>query len=603
MANIVQAGNLDRDPLKRDFKNFMWKTWMTRFGNAPSPRMYEIGDRLQHGSDRDEILGFRGVAKSNVTVTFGVWKLHCDQKEIILTVSGSGDGAKGNAVLAWDMVNSFDWLAHLKPRANQRHSTYAFDVAGTATEKSESFAAMSLFGQLTGRRASGIIPDDVETPNTSATEGDRSELRTRYAELGGAILKPGGWIKVLGTPQTEQTIYLELATERGYTMYILPALYPLASELAKYGPWLSPAIARELAANAALSGTSTEPTRFSEGDLLARKLEYGATEFDRQFKLYLDAGLANAKPLKLRDIPVVEIPEPTPQDPLKVPGEMIWSPVPSNQWADIQVDALNGDSQVYAPMKIDLWQEPEMKILVVDPSGEGKDETAWAVLTQHLGRVGLVHQDARLEGFSHDTLMAIANDAKIYSVHKIIIEKNYGGGMFGELLRAALLEVTYGCSIEELTAGQVQKEVRVVDTLEPLVTGHRLWIAAAVLRKDFSAGKDYVGIEQAKRRFYRLTYQLTRITKQKGCLAHDDRVDALASGVATFMGALRRQLETAAQDSREAYLKQAADDLIESRRKQGLPLFGLEAPPSRIGQLVKDVGGLIGSPYFRGRKS
>lgn len=607
---VVRLSSLERDPLKKNTKNYLWKTWRTLFDNDPTPRMYELWERLEEGPDRDVLMGWRGLSKSYITVTYGVKTLYVDPTEIVLTVSGSGSGASGNAILAWGMVNGFDWLAHMKPTGMLRQSAHAFDVQGSRMEKSESFAAESLFGQITGRRASLIIPDDVETPNTSETEGDRSRLRLRYAELGGSILKPGGKIKVLGTAQTEQTIYLELATERGYGMRMWPVVYPRFNpdpkkdEMRKYGPWLAPSILKEVTENPELAGTTVEPSRFDEADLFARKLEYGTTEYERQFKLFLDAGATNNKAIALRDIPVIEIAVPSPGNPLKVPSSLQWSPMPTNQWSDIQVDALNGDSAVYAPMAMDaekaFWQEPETKILSVDPSGDGSDETCWQVLAQHLGRVYLCHQGSTLEGFSMDTMQAIARDAKLYGVHRILIEKNYGGGMFGELLRPHLLAANHPCSIEENVAGGVQKEVRIIDTLQGVVSDHRLVIAAHVLRKDFKV--DYASVDAAKQRFYRLTYQLTRITKKRGCLAHDDRVDTLASGVASFIGTLRRQLEEAARESREAYLQREAEKIIETRRKLGQPLFGLEAGPSRLGNFVKAVGGLAGSPLFQGRK-
>jgi hypothetical protein len=607
---VVSAARLDRDPMKAEFRNFVWKVWRTLFDNDPTPRMYEVAERLQHGPDRDIIMGWRGLSKSYITVTYAVWALYVDPREIVLTVSASDGGAKGNAILAYSMVNGFDWLAHMKPKGMLRQSAQAFDIQGSRMEKSESFAAMSLFGQITGRRASLIIPDDVETPNTSETETDRSHLRLRYAELGGAVLKPGGKIKGLGTAQTEQTLYLELATEKGYGMRMWPVVYPRATdnpktdELRKYGVWLAPSILQEVTDNPALAGTSVEPTRFDEADLLARKLEYGTVEFDRQFKLFLDAGAANAKPLRLRDIPVIEIAAPTPSSPLLVPSVLQWSPMPGNQWSDIKVDALNGDSAVYAPMATDsekaFWQAPEIVILQVDPSGGGTDETTWQVLAQHLGRVFLCYQDAALEGFSTDTMKAIAKTAKLYGVHKIRIEKNYGGGMFGELLRPHLQDIGHPCSIEEENAGQVMKEQRIIDSLQGVISDHRLVIAAEVLRRDFKV--DYQDVDQAKRRFYRLTYQLTRITKKRGALAHDDRLDCLASGVASFIGTLRRQLEEAARASKEEFLRREAEKIIETRRKQGLPLFGLESGGSRLGSFIREVGGLQGSHFFSGRK-
>lgn len=610
--NVVRnASRLDnsshRKAVSTNFKNFMWKAWMTWFGNPPTRRMYEVGERLQYGPRKDQILGFRGLSKSYVTVTFAVWTLDVDPTEIVLTVSGSDKGVKGNAYLAWSMIQEFDWLAHMKPTGMLRASTFAFDVAGSRMEKSESFASFSIFGQITGRRASLIIPDDIETPNTSETQGDRDRLRVRNAELGGAILKPGGRIKVLGTPQHEQTIYAENAAEKGYGMRIWPILYPSQKELVKYGNYLAPTILAELAQNPELTGTSTEPTRFTEEEIAERRVEYGKTEFERQFLMWMDAGAGDETPLKLRDIPVIEVAAPKPDSnaPVLVPASLHWNPCPANLIGDIEVDALAGDSHVYAPdlrsRDENFWQEPESKVLVVDPSGSGKDETAYGVLVQHLGLVGLVDLEARLEGFSKETMQGIARMAKRWGVHKIVIEKNYGGGMFGELLRPHLFDVGHPCTIEEENAGHVQKEVRIIDTLEPVITAHRFWIAADVLRRDF--GVKYEQVEQGKRRYYRLTYQLTRMTKVKDCIAHDDRLDMIATGVAKFMGTLRRQLAQAQAESREAYLKEQAEKLIETRRRLGLPVLGdPPASPWKLGEFTQQGGGMSGSSFFPGRR-
>lgn len=607
MANIVPMSSLEMDPLKKDFRNYLFKTWMSLFGEPPTARMYELAWRLQNGPARDVVMGFRGMAKSYITVTFGTHALYCDPTEIVLTLSGSGDGAKGNANLAFTMINGFDWLAHMKPRGILRSSAQAFDVMGSRGEKSESFAAMSLFGQITGRRASLIIPDDVETPNTSATDADRSLLRVRYAELGGAILKPGGRIKVLGTAQTELTLYTELATQKGYGMMMIPAIYPRAStdpkkdEVAKYGPWLAPSIIKAITDNPEIAGEPTEPTRFSLEDLAARELEYGTTEFQRQFLLDLRAGLTAGSPLKLRDIPILEIARPTPGSPLQVPESFVWNPLPENR-LEINVDALPGDGQVFAPTGITRWTQPEGKTLVIDPSGGGLDETAWGVITQHLGRVGLVHMDSRLEGFAKETLEAIAEDAKAYGVFKVRIEKNYGGGMFGELLRPYLLAVGHPCTIEEENAGTAMKEQRIVDTLQPVISAHRLWIAADVLRKDFPIS--YTGVAEEKRRFYRLTYQLTRMVKKKNCVAHDDRVDMLAAGVGSFIGVLRRQLEDAANQSRDQYLLEQQEKILETLRQQAnLRATGKKELGDKLANFLKGAGGLTKSPFFRGRGS
>lgn len=607
MAAVVRATSLERDPLKLNFKNFLFKVWRSLGYGPPTDIQYDIADWLQHGPDKSVTMGFRGVAKSYITVPYGIWTLYREPEDsIVLTVSATSGGAALNANFAYQMIDQWDWLAHMKPKTNQRRSSTAFDVSDANPKKFESFCSESLFGQITGRRATVIVPDDVETPNTAETEGDRAKLRLRFAELGGAVLLPGGKIKVLGTAQTEETLYLDLITERGYACRIWPLVYPIPhdvpekDELRKTAPWLAPMISRALEANPELAGTSTEPSRFDEGEIHGKLIEYGKSEFDRQFKMWMDAGAAKDKPLKWRDVPVIEIAKPSMNSPLKVPGELTWSPLPANAFTDIKLDSLNGDSQAFAPMKVDLWQPPEIVRLDVDPSGGGDDETAWIVTAEHLGRVFLLHRGSALEGFSKETLKAIARDAKEWGVNRVGIEKNFGGGMFSELLSPYLQEIGHPCSIEDEAVGNVQKERRIVDSLEGLATSHRLVARAQVLREDWDV--QYPQVSQEKRRFYRLTYQLSRMSRQRGAVKHDDRLDALASAARKYLGTLRRMLEQAARESREANLIEEGEKIIETRRKLGLPLVGMDNGKKRLGGIISDAGGLVNSLLFRGRK-
>jgi hypothetical protein len=442
--------------------------------------------------------------------------------------------------------------------------------------------------------------------------------------LDGAIVKPkkeGGRIKCLGTSQTEETLYKELVLEKGYGIRIWPVQYPIHTpgtdaeslkkdEWRKYGPlpatgpqigtWLAPKIAKAVTDNPLLGGTPTEPTRFDEEEIYSRRLAYGSTEFARQFLMHMDAGASDAKPLRLRDCPVVDIQPPSANKPLRLPGELMWSPTEGNK-LDIKVDSLTGDN-VYLATGLDLWGPPEKTVLHVDPSGDGLDECAGSVTAEYLGRAFFLDQVAALEGSSRDTLLALANLAKKWGVHEIYIEKNYGGGMFGNLLRPVLMEVGHPCTVVDEAAGQQQKELRILDALEPLATSHRLILNRLVLEKDFEAGPHLDRIEESKRRFYRFTYQFTRIERKPKCLPHDDRLDALASACRGVTELFRRTLQQAAKETMEAQAQADAEALIETRRRLGLPLFGLAAAPGRIGTILKDLGGLAQSPLFKGRK-
>jgi len=593
-----------KDPLNY-FPNFLFKAWKSiGIPVAPTPLQYdfahyltdnlvwnEIGEAAKGGDEgaRKILMAFRGAAKSYVTTAFAVYRLRLNRDEEVLVTSATDGFAGSIATFAYNMVRNFDWLADMKPRSDQRQSALAFDVNGAKVSKDESFASRSIFGQITGRRATLIIGDDLETPNTSDTETKRNQLRERVSELGGAIIKPGGDIFFLGTAQHEQTIYKEYAEEKGYELRIYPIVYPIPSddpkkdERLKYGTRLAPIIANALADNPLLAGTSTEPSRFSERDIEGRKLAWGTIEFDRQFKMWLDADVGKKNPLKLRDLIVMDIAPPTPAKPkLLLPSELVWSTLTQHRVLELEVDSLPGDTHVFGPAKADIWVPAEEVSCWVDPSGEGKDETTWTIFGSQAGRAFLLHQGSSQDGHSEEVLKQIARDCKHWGVQVVEVESNFGQGMFSSLLRPQMTLEGLTCDIEDYRQGRASKESRILAISEPVFTGHRLVVNAQVLREDFKV--EYPHIEKAQRRFFRLTYQLTRLTKQKGALKHDDRVDGLSGGLRRFAERMQKTLDNARAEGKDRALEIEAEKIIEARRKAGLPLFGLEKKPSNFGR-------------------
>lgn len=587
MANIVPAKSLSaitaKDPL-RIFPNFMWKTWRSLNFPDPTRLHYDVADFMVNGPDRQIDMGFRGMAKSYIAVTKAIHALYVDpEEEIVLTVSATTNAAKQNSYFGWQMIQQFDWLEHLRPTPDQRQSTQAFDVRGATPKKSESFAAMSLFGQITGRRARLAIPDDIEIPSTSDTEAARIDLRKAHAEIPGAILVPGGREIMLGTAQNEQSIYPELATEKGYAMRMWPSEYPKRDELPKFGSWLAPMIEGDLQKDPGLSGMPTEPSRFGIEVLLGKERDFGRIEYARQFKLHLDAGAGNAAPLKLRDLVVLEWATPSlhrGKVALLLPPDVRWGPTKQNAITDIQVDALHGDSiheAAYVSPQ-DEWLPVEITWMYVDPSGAGTDETTATVGAGLSAMVFICALRASIEGHTVETMKWIAVLAKLWNAGYIYVESNFGQGMFGALLRPHLQEISHPCVIEEDRKGAVQKERRIIETLEPPVSSHRVVINREILAKDINSGA-YPNIEDARRRFYRLTYQFTRITKVRDCIAKDDKVDGLASLVAKFMERMRQRTQDALALDKEVALMEEIKAIIQERIKQGLPTYGAELLP------------------------
>ncbi len=594
--------------------NFLFKTWRSLGLPDPTALQYDfmtyLNDHIAWGQLQDEaskegyvnegarkiLMAFRGAAKTYVCTTNAVYRLRENPLEECLVVSATDAYAGAITTMAYQMVTKFDWLApDMAPTSDQRSSALSFDVRGArAASKDTSFAARGIFGQITGLRSTLIIGDDLETPNTSETEVKRSQLRTRMGELPGAIIKPGGDILLLGTAQNEQTVYKEYAEEKGFELSMYPITYPIPSEdprkdeRTKYGTRLAPLLAKALQDNPLLAGTSTEPTRFDERDILRRKQAWGTTEFQRQFQLWMDAGAENLYPLRMRDIGVMEISPPLPTKKVMLPAEVFRSTMHDQRARGLQLDTRPGDASVFYPLKIDIMQPAEEVLCWIDPSGEGKDETTWSILAGLGGRVFLLHQGADMAGTTEPVLQRIAADCKKWGVQTIKIESNFGQGMMTNLLRPYLTAVDCMASLEDFRIGKQRKELRMVSTLEPIITSHRLWVNRSVWELDFHSVSEYKTVEEAKRRFYRLSYQLTRLTKNKGCLVHDDRADGLAGGVAHFAERLQEALDKTAAKGREAALEEELEKVIAARRKMGLTIIGEHASnrPASFGRSI-----------------
>ena len=65
-------------------------------------------------------------------------------------------------------------------------------------------------------------------------------------------------------------------------------------------------------------------------------------------------------------------------------------------------------------------------------------------------------------------------------------------------------------------------------------------------------------------RNYSFLYQLTHLTKDRGALTHDDRVDAVAGAVAHFQQAMMMDVDQAAKAMRDDEMAAEIEDFIEA---------------------------------------
>ena len=515
---MYQWTHEDIEKARNDFRVFLFIVWKSIGLPEPTPLQYDMANSLQHPqSDRMILQAFRGAAKSFITCAFAVWELWKKPLLKILIVSASKDRADANAIFIKQIIYTIPFLEDMKARNDQRNSQNIFDV-GTCTQpdSSPSVKTVGISGQMTGTRADRLIADDVEVQNNSLTQKQREQLGETVKEFD-SILKPKGRVIYLGTPQNEMSLYNALQ-ERGYSCIIYPVRYPRSmKERDFYGKRLAPSLAEVFDGDPEKwLGIPTEPSagRFPEEELQKRELSNGAATFSLQFMLNTDLSDSEKYPLHLQDLIVTDL------DLTKT--SLTWDWATNEKWEDLESVGLRGDFY-YKPLNRSIETVPYMgSILVIDPSGRGKDETAYVVLKYLNGYLFLMEAGGYRDGYSPTTLRNLATIAKTHKVQKIIYEANYGDGMFGQLLFPILQEVHPLCPIEEVKHS-TQKERRIIDTLEPVMMSHKLIVHRQVIKDD---------IEVAKRnKNYSLFYQMTRLTNERGSLNQDDRLDALAIGV------------------------------------------------------------------------
>lgn len=506
---------------KTDFRVFVFILWRTLGLPEPTPIQYDIAKSLMNPlSDRFIIQGFRGVAKSYLTCAYAVWQLWKNPQIKVLVVSASKDRADANAVFIKRIITLLPFLKDLLPTDKQRNTQNVFDVGLAVPDISPSVKSVGITGQITGSRADLLIADDVEIPNNSATQVQRDKLNESVKEFD-SILKPGGQILYLGTPQSEMSLYNELQ-KRGYTARVWTVEYPSTQkERDEYGDTLAPYIAKDWEEK---KGKPTDPMRFDELEIAKRRLSYGKAGFSLQFMLNTNLSDIERYPLKIQDLIVTDL------DMKEASLKWNWCADAGKRHADLASVALKGD-YFYAPLSRSEETEAYTgTVMAIDPSGRGKDETAYAIIKYLNGYLFVMEVGGYQTGYSEATLTNLANQAKFWGVNTVLYESNFGDGMFGQLLKPVFNRI-HPCAVEEVRS-MAQKEKRIVETLEPVMMRHKLIVNKTVIKEDYKVYEN--------NQHYSLIYQMTRLTTDRGALAHDDRLDALSMAISYWKDVMDR---------------------------------------------------------------
>ena len=481
-----------------------------------------MANYLANGSQRTIISAYRGCGKSWITSAYVLWRLLLDPQINILVVSASKSRADDFSTFCLRLLYEMPILMHLYPKDTQRQSKISFDVAPAGASHQPSVKSLGINSQLTGSRSDLIIADDIETSGNTQTQTMRDKLSEAIKEFE-AIIKPDtSRIVFLGTPMVEQSIYNKLQ-ERGYKVRYWTARYPTEVQLKSYASNLAPIIGNTWTHDQI--GQPTDPTRFDDKDLLAREASYGRLGFNMQYMLDTTLNDLNKYPLKLSDLIVMTC------NPDNAPEKVIWASSPELRHDDLPNVGLQGDN-FFRPMQIKgEWLPYVSKVMAIDPAGKGKDETSYVVTGLLNGNIYVLDAGGFSAGYTEHVLNKLTQIAKKYKVNKILIEDNFGQGMFEVLLKTYLIK-DYKCTTE-LIRQTTNKHRRILDTLEPLISQHRIIVDAEVIKRDYNLTNEIYSPEQALR--YQLFYQISRLQKGANTLSQDDRIDALQMACAYWL--------------------------------------------------------------------
>lgn len=537
---------------------------MQFLGFKTSDLQKDIAMFLERGPQYLMVQAQRGQAKSTITAIFAVWCLIHNPRLRVLIVSAGNDLSSEISTLISRIIMQMDILACLRPDASQgdKVSVEAFDVHGSlkGVDKSPSVRCVGIMGNLPGKRADLLIADDIESPKNARTAANRELLRQLIKEF--SAICTTGRIVYLGTPQTSESIYNDLPSQ-GFTVRIWPGRFPNQKQQEVYGDMLAPSIRAAIERDGSLTygagltgdrGQPTDPVLLPELTLQAKERQ-GAAYFELQYMLCTAISDEMRHPLKTKNIIVMRL------------GQSL--PVMVHRGMTPEYLRVYQSGNVKAafslPMEVSAnLSAPTHRRMRVDPAGGGAngDESAYAVVDQLNGNVFIRDIDAVPGGYEDAQLDQLTAAIVRWNPDVVDVEKNLGNGAFTNIILPRLRKAGWLGKIEE-TWESGQKELRICDTLEPVIGRGSLIIDEAVLEKDWASTNWH---EQAKRQLFSFLFQLTHVTRDKGALAKDDRLDALAGAVSPLVRALaqdQQDKERAAKDAQ--YQKWLKDPLLHGR--------------------------------------
>jgi len=521
----------------------------------------DICDYVENGPQFRGILAFRGIGKTHfVTGAYAAWRLLRDPDTKILIVSKSVGEAKKTLKMIRGWFAGVWFLHHLSPNDTQTNNLTELDVGPSADSRNPSITAVGIEGQLPSKRAHLIIGDDVETPGNTKTIEARDQLSETVSEFRAIASYGKQEIIYVGTFHNEDSLYIRLE-KKGYKFRSWPKVYPgAAEELIN----LAPMLAGHLAAGIAKPGDITCPHRVSKADI-ALDMGEGFRYWAMQCQLNKSLGRTNRYPLRLNDLIVHNVGRD------KAPASVQWGTRDHKGSTRLPLASLGlGDDALYGPVMLDPhWSTYEGPTKAgLDPAGRGTDKTGLAIGAVLAGMVWVKSVLGLPGGVDDASLNRIAIELRNHNAREVTVETNNDVyDVYVKFLNIALQRhflkkgddplypEGWQCSVVT-THATGMKESRIIATLEPIISGHRMVIDPSCLLTEEENQQD------------ELQFQLTRLCNERHCLKEDGKLDALQILVASLTHAVGKDHKKAAAATKARDYK---DQMNEMRKLRGLP--------------------------------
>jgi hypothetical protein len=588
--------------LRNNFVFFIWELWIDRglqdedgaTGKAPLSNVeIDAANFLEAGPRRRIVLAFRGIGKTHIMGALCLFRYNRDPSRQIVCVSKSEREVKKTCKLVRRWISSVWFLKHLEPLPGQPDGATYFEVNNPLSgglaggdARQPSMWILGIGGQLEGNRGHTFIFDDIETKTNTRTLAARLALRTMANEfdniayphrefVDGGPIDPVEIIGV-GTPKHEETLYVDLQ-KRGYIVQSYPIAFPFADQKTIA---LAPILRAALNSGQSRPGDPTCPLRFNEEEIAIRRMG-GLNEYLKEFMLCADMGNADPYPLKLADLLVFPVHRDI------APTRILWGSRDHNgttQIPDSEISSRGlGEDRLLRPIYVDKenWLPFNSTKAGLDPAGRGTDKTGLAIVSHLAGLLYLKRIVGLPGGVGEDSLHTIATELKLHDAREVHIESNIDTfGTFENQLTVAIARLScdpgqdpdhpqgWNCRVIKQRAVGV-KEWRIIDTLEPVITSHRLVVdpACLAMAEPYEQQNDF-------------QFQLTRIIKATGALGEDGMIDALQIAVKAWQHITRMDPKRTSEELEQARLAKDID-----RRRQLFSNMTSTKEPSWISHL------------------